>query len=100
MTDQAVAESDSKRPWWTDNEVVQFWVEQRMFDATRTYLEGLAVAVEHQIAYAAEDPAAAAKAALQGLDEAVAMGSTTVGDSIDQAIAWLREQDHERASNG
>ncbi|QNJ58277.1 hypothetical protein SEA_ELLIE_52 [Mycobacterium phage Ellie] len=60
--------SDPNRPWWADREVVEFWVEQRAFDATLAYLDGLAGAVEQKIAYAADDPAVAAKQALADLD--------------------------------
>lgn len=60
--------TDSKRPWWADREVVETWVEQKRFDATLAYLDGLAEAVEHRIAYGVDDPAVAAKQALDGLD--------------------------------
>ncbi|ASR86336.1 hypothetical protein SEA_AMOHNITION_56 [Mycobacterium phage Amohnition] len=60
--------TDSKRPWWADREVVETWVEQKRFDATLAYLDGLAVAVEHRIAYGVDDSAVAAKQALDGLD--------------------------------
>lgn len=63
--------SDPKRPWWADREVVEFWVEQRAFGATLTYLGDLAAAVEQKIAYAADDQAAAARAALDDLDAAL-----------------------------
>ncbi|ASR85258.1 hypothetical protein I5H06_gp46 [Mycobacterium phage SirPhilip] len=60
--------TNSKRPWWADRQVVETWVEQRAFDATLAYLDGLAVAVEHRIAYGSDDPAVAAKQALADLD--------------------------------
>ncbi|UVD40912.1 hypothetical protein [Mycobacterium phage Kashi_VT1] len=57
----------SNRPWWADREVVEDLVEQKRFDATLAYLDGLADAIEHRIAYGVDDPAAAASSALRSL---------------------------------
>ncbi|AFN37748.1 hypothetical protein FGG44_gp57 [Mycobacterium phage MacnCheese] len=57
-----------QRPWWADRDAVQFWCEQQQFETTLAYFDGLTNAIEHQIAYAAADPAAAAQASLQALD--------------------------------
>ncbi|AJD82277.1 hypothetical protein PBI_KESHU_57 [Mycobacterium phage Keshu] len=60
--------TDSNRPWYDDPSAVQFWIEQQQFDATLAYFDGLTNAIEHQIAYAAADPAVAASDALCALD--------------------------------
>ncbi|AEK09866.1 hypothetical protein FGG30_gp054 [Mycobacterium phage Pixie] len=57
-----------QRPWWADRDAVQFWCEQQQFEATLAYFDGLTNAIEHQIAYAAADPAVAASDALCALD--------------------------------
>ncbi|QAX95595.1 hypothetical protein I5H03_gp051 [Mycobacterium phage Nibb] len=60
---------DANRPWWADRQAVEAYVAETHFDATLDYLDGLAAAVEHQIAYLADDPAVAASSALAKLDE-------------------------------
>ncbi|QFG11478.1 hypothetical protein I5G87_gp54 [Mycobacterium phage Ekdilam] len=84
--------TDSKRPWWADREVVETWVEQRQFEATLAYLDGLAVAVEHRIAYGVDDSAAAAKHALDRLDaqhdgDRLLIGRMPLDDSIEIVLS-------------
>ncbi|UTN93253.1 hypothetical protein SEA_SUNFLOWER1121_61 [Mycobacterium Phage Sunflower1121] len=99
VIDQVVAD-DSKRPWWADREVVETWVEQKHFDATLAYLDGLALAVEHKIAYSTDDTHGAAALALSGLDEVVHEGGNAIDGVIEFASQPWGDLNIERVWNG
>ncbi|ASR85067.1 hypothetical protein SEA_PHELPSODU_56 [Mycobacterium phage PhelpsODU] len=102
MSDQAVETADSKRPWWADREVVETWVEQRHFDATLAYLDGLALAVEHRVAYGSDDTHGTAALALSGLDEVMQAhgGESALDAVIEFASQSWGDIDIERVWNG
>ncbi|AYR01123.1 hypothetical protein SEA_LEMOND_58 [Mycobacterium phage LeMond] len=70
---------DANRPWWADRAAVEAYVEQRVHDATLDYLGGLVAAIEHRIAYVADDPAEAASSALAALDALTDGNRLTIG---------------------
>lgn len=93
----------SNRPWWADREVVEDLVEQKRFDATLTYLGGLADAIEHRIAYGVDAPGVAASSALDSLREIhrwpVEFAVTWGGDSITRLqLVTPAERQHELTS--
>jgi hypothetical protein len=84
------ARTGANRPWYADREEVLAHVEQERHTAELCYLNELAGGVDTLIAYTTDDPATAARSALDALDasewDAIFVRHQAILDNLLDAI--------------